>query len=110
MKKLIATSAIAFLAGFGAVALSAEEGHAATAGAVRLEAPTRHVKHVRVTYVHKSRQAPTWVEFNTGSLWSLPDCKHEDSRNCFWSAKRQGNGKGRSFANVKGKTYFVKGR
>jgi hypothetical protein len=90
--------------------LLAEEAHAAPAGAVRLEAPTRHVEHVRATYVQQAGKARVWAEFNTGSLWSLPTCKHEDSRNCYYDAKRRGNGKGRSFANIKGKTYYVKGR
>lgn len=109
MKKLIASAILSALT-LGGTALLAEEAHAAPAGAVRLEPPVRHVKHVKVTYVHKSKSAPVWVEFNTGSLWSLPTCKHEDSRNCFYDAKRRGNGKGRSFANIKGKTYHVKGR
>lgn len=109
MKKLIASAIFAALA-IGGPALLIEEAHAAPAGAVRLEPPVRHVEHVKVTCVHKSKGGPKWVEFNTGSLWSLPTCKHEDSRNCFFDAKRRGNDKGRSFANIHGKTYYVKGR
>jgi hypothetical protein len=107
MKKLIAAASIALAAGLTTFVASPAD---AAPRAVRLEPPVRHVKHVKVTYVHKSKSYPKWVEFNTGSLWSLPRCKHEDSRNCFYDAKRRGNGKGRSFADIKGKTYYVKGR
>jgi len=79
--------------------------HAAR-GAVRLEAPTRHVSHVRITYVQPARANRVWVEFNTGSLWSLRVCPAEDSSNCYWDARKQGNGHGRSFATIKGKTYY----
>jgi hypothetical protein len=30
----------------------------------------------------------------------LPDCRQEDSLNCWWDAKARGNGKGRSFVIV----------
>ena len=105
MKKLIASAVLAALT-LGGTALFAEEGHAAPAGAVRLEAPKRHVEHVRVTYVQQARRGRVWVEFNTGSLWSLPTCKHEDSNNCYWAAGKRGNHQGRSSARLAGKTYY----
>lgn len=78
--------------------------HAAR-GAVRLEAPTRHVAHVRIvsTSQHGTR---THVRFNTGSRWSLRACRHEDSNNCYWNARKRGNGHGRSFATIHGRTYY----
>jgi hypothetical protein len=80
--------------------------HAAGGGAVRLEAPTRKVAHVRVTYVQQTRTDRLWVEFNTGSLWSVRPCRVEDGNNCYWDARAHGNGKGRSFVTLRGKTYF----
>jgi len=80
--------------------------HAATGSAVRLEAPTRKVAHTRVTYVQQTRTDRVWIEFNTGSLWSVRPCRFEDSNNCYWDARAHGNGKGRSFVTLKGKTYF----
>lgn len=35
-------------------------------------------------------------------------CATEDSDNCHWDAKKQGNGKGRSFVTVNGKTTYLK--
>lgn len=108
MKKLIASAVLAALA-IGGTALAAESAHAGTTGTVRLEKPVRHVQHVRVTYVHKSKSGPKWVEFNTGSLWSVVACKTDDSRNCYWDASKRGNGKGRDFVNLNGKTFYPKG-
>lgn len=34
----------------------------------------------------------------------------EDSKNGFWDAKKRGNGKGRSFYDVNGKTTFMDGK
>jgi hypothetical protein len=79
---------------------------AGSGSAVRLEAPTRKVAHVRVTYVQPTRTDRLWIEFNTGSLWSVRPCRFEDSNNCYWDARSRGNGKGRSFVTLKGKTYF----
>lgn len=97
---------LAVLIGFGLTATAnPAPAQASTTQTVRLEAPVRHVKHVKVSYVHKGAANPLWVEFNTGSLWAVAPCKREDSNNCYWSAKRQGNGKGHSFVTLKGKTY-----
>lgn len=73
---------------------------------MRLESPTRQVNHVRVTYVQQTRTDRLWIEFNTGSLWSVRPCRFEDSNNCYWAARSRGNGTGRSFVTLKGKTYF----
>jgi hypothetical protein len=80
--------------------------HAAGGSAVRLEAPTRKVTHVRVTYVQQTRTDRIWIEFNTGSLWSVRPCRTEDGNNCYWDARAHSNGKGRSFVTLRGKTYF----
>lgn len=80
--------------------------HAGTGRTTRLEAPTRAVAHVKVTNVQETRTSRLWIEFNTGSLWSVVPCKWEDSNNCYWDAKSRGNGKGKSFVTLKGKTYF----
>lgn len=86
---------------------TASPAEAATSAAHRLEPPVRHVKHVKVSYVHKSASDPKWIEFNTGSLWSVRACKYEYSNNCYWSARKQGNGKGKSFVTLHGKTYYT---
>ena len=101
--KLIIASVVLALAALTVPATSAE---AAQPSAVRLESPTRAVKHVRVTYVQKTRNARLWIEFNTGSLWSVTPCRYEDSNNCYWNARKHGNGKGRSFVTLRGKTYY----
>lgn len=103
MIKLIVATVLAL----GGLTLVSQPAQAAT-GAVRLEAPTRSASPVRFTYVQYVNANRVWVEFNTGSLWSLPTCKHEDSSNCYWNAKRQGNGKGRSFVALKGKVYYAR--
>lgn len=109
MKRLIILTTIA-LSVLGVTLASpavTSPANAAQASAVRLEPPVRHAKTVKVSYVHKSKHDPKWIEFNTGSLWSVRACKHEDSNNCYWSAKRRGDGKGRSFVTLHGKTYFT---
>lgn len=82
-----------------------------TAGkAVRLEAPDKRVKKLRVAYAERDAHGKgeaMLVEFNNGSLWAFTQCKQEDSRNCSWNAKRAGNGVGKSFVDLRGKTYYV---
>lgn len=78
---------------------------AGTPSAVRLEPPVRKVATVKVTYVQPAKGNRIWVEFNTGSLWSVAPCKYEDSNNCYWDADKRGNGRGTSFVVLKGKTY-----
>lgn len=104
-KKLITAIVLAVLT-LGGVALTSQPASAVT-GVVRLEAPTRSASPVRFTYVQYASARRVWVEFNTGSLWSLPTCQHEDSPSCYWDAKRHGNGLGRSFVHLKGKTYYA---
>jgi hypothetical protein len=41
----------------------------------------------------------------THSKTHIVACKTEDSTNCLWDAKREGNHKGRSFIDYKGKLY-----
>jgi hypothetical protein len=43
--------------------------------------------------------AAAWSKVVLGSTskTDLPDCPTEDSINCYWDAKTQGNGQGRSF-------------
>lgn len=38
---------------------------------------------------------------------ALPACKYEDSANCFWNAKKKGNGKGRSFIDLRGTAIYL---
>ncbi len=38
---------------------------------------------------------------------TVPACAEEDSTNCFWDAKVQGNGEGRSFLDIDGVVYYV---
>lgn len=98
---------LAAVLALGGLTLVAQPAQAVT-GAVRLEAPTRSaspVQFTRVTYVSDTRVR---VRFNTGSLWSMPTCKHEDSNNCYWNARKSGNGQGRSFVALKGKVYYAR--
>jgi len=37
----------------------------------------------------------------------LPLCQYEDDHNCQWNADRQGNGHGRSFVDIDGRTYYL---
>jgi hypothetical protein len=39
-------------------------------------------------------------------VYSLPACAEEDSTNCYWDAQSRGNGKGTSFVNLNGTTYY----
>lgn len=89
-----------------AAMLATAPAHAGEARTVRLEAPTRHVQHVRVVKVTPARGESIRVRFNTGSLWRVAPCKWEDSNNCYWDARKRGNRKGRSFVTLKGKTYY----
>lgn len=45
---------------------------------------------------------------STAPVSALPACAHEDSDNCYWDAKTQGNGQGRSFVSLNGVTYYAK--
>ncbi len=41
---------------------------------------------------------------NPGDL--LPACATEDSRNCYWDAEQRDNGRGTSFIDIAGVTYY----
>lgn len=96
---------LAILATLALVGL-ASPSHAGTGRTTRLEPPVRHVAHVKVVSVQETRTSRLWIEFNTGSLWSVAPCKWEHSNNCYWDARKRGNGKGKSFVTLKGKTYY----
>ena len=76
-------------------------------GTVRLEPPTRHVAHVRVVKVVPVGQAVK-VRFNTRSVWRVAPCRFEDSNNCYWNARKRGNGRGTSFVTLRGVTYPIR--
>lgn len=103
MRLIFAALALALA---GSLATLTTPAHAGTGSAVRVEPPVRKVAHVRVTYVQRERTNRLSIEFNTGSLWSVRPCRYEDSKNCYWDARSRGNGKGRSFVTLKGKTYY----
>lgn len=94
------------------VAFVAPAGAAHDSGSLRTERiikPGRNVAHVRVINVkHHKPDDRAAVVFNTGSVWLVEPCGYEDSQNCYWTAKSRGNGKGRSFVTLKGKTYFTR--
>jgi hypothetical protein len=75
--------------------------------AAEVEGPTKTVKTKRVTYAEKVH-GYWFVEFNDGSAHHLKRCRYEDSRNCYWNAGAAGNGKGKSFADLKGTAYYWK--
>lgn len=99
MRYIVALLALALLT-------LASPAHAGT-GTVRLKAPTHSVAHVKVKSVTPVRGAVR-VRFNTGSKWRVVPCKHEDSNNCYWNARKRGNGIGTSFVTLKGKTYAIR--
>lgn len=114
MKKLIAT---AVAATFAALALVGP----ASADVIQTEPADRlPVTSTYVTYAEMYQRV--WpslgtaprntliVDFNTGSQYEFTACKYEDSNNCFWNAKKRGNGEGRSFVTLRNKTYTVPAR
>lgn len=103
MKIIVASIVLALASAMFALTSPA---HGAESSAVRLEAPTRSVSHVRVTRVVQTPTDRIRVRFNTGSLWSVGPCRHEDSNNCYWDARSRGDRRGSSFVTLKGKTYF----
>ncbi|QED11918.1 hypothetical protein SEA_MASHLEY_102 [Microbacterium phage Mashley] len=44
---------------------------------------------------------------NGGEYDSLPPCLTEDSDNCVWDARVDGNGEGRSFVTIDGVTHYL---
>lgn len=44
---------------------------------------------------------------NGGVYGSLPHCVTEDSDNCVWDARIDGNGEGRSFVTIDGVTHYL---
>lgn len=101
LKLVLAALAISLL-GLAAPA----PAHAAYDGTVRLDPPTRSVAHVRILETQQLRHGYLLVDFNTGSTWRVAPCRYEDSNNCHWDARKRGNGHGRSFVTLKGKTYY----
>lgn len=54
--------------------------------------------------------SPNWVvcpteAYSADLRVTLTICEQEDSRNCYWDAKRMGNGLGTSFINIEGIIY-----
>lgn len=56
-----------------------------------------HVAHTRWFY----------VEIANNETWMVTRCRQEDSRNCWWDAKRRGNGVGHSFVNLRGRYHWT---
>ena len=107
MKRFVSPLA-ALLMGLGLVLVSVGP---AEAKATRVEKADRsggkvlaYVEPYRVKR-YKGKRQPTrlYVEFRDGSAWHFTPCKEEDSRNCFWWAPKRGNGKGKSFVDLRGK-------
>lgn len=53
---------------------------------------------------------PNWIicpteAYSADRRVTLTICEQEDSRNCYWDAKRMGNGLGTSFVNIEGIIY-----
>jgi hypothetical protein len=106
--RIVIAGIVLALVGIATPTMSAGAHHAT--GSLRTERlvkPGRLVKHVRVINVqHHKPDDRAAVVFNTGSVWLLEPCGYEDSNNCYWTARSRGNGKGRSFVTLKGKTYY----
>ena len=48
------------------------------------------------------------AETTTYPRFQIPECKTEDSDNCFWNAQVRGNGEGRSFIVLDGRVFYEK--
>jgi hypothetical protein len=78
---------------------------------VQVDPPTHEVmRHNVVTWRVRYGWAPHWhrVWLRDGSSWDVTRCPTEESRNCFWNARVQGNGLGRSFVNIHGHQFWLK--
>ena len=70
----------------------------ADARVVQLEEPEfEQMGRNPVLYVERVTRRWFYIELSDGSTWMVTRCRHEDSNNCWWDAKRRGNGEGRSF-------------
>lgn len=69
----------------------------------KMDRRDRAIVSVRETH-HGKRVT---VRFNNGSKWDFKPCRYEDSERCYWNAKDRGNGVGKSFVRVWGKTFRV---
>lgn len=78
----------------------------APASAEQLEPADREVSTVRVVYVESSDGRRLYVELNNGATYRLSPCRVEDGRHCYWDADARGNGIGRSFVRVSGRTVY----
>lgn len=58
-------------------------------------------------YVEHSHRRWYYAERYDTSEWMVTRCRYEDSRNCYFNAKKRGDGKGRSFINLKGRIVYV---
>lgn len=68
------------------------------------------INATRYGQIHEvgTKRAPRFlVTLNNGALFDLIGCRLEDSRNCYWDAKRMGNHRGKSFANIRGKVVYL---
>lgn len=74
--------------------------------AEQLEPADRNVSTVRVSYVEPSGARRLYVELNNGAAYRLSPCRVEDGRHCYWDADDRGNGAGRSFVRVSGRTVY----
>lgn len=82
-----------------------------SAEARRLDRPQHDQGNVNpVLYVEHMHYRWWYVELGDGSSWAVVRCRHEDQWDCWWNAKRWGNGEGRSFVNIEGRYHLaVKG-
>ena len=65
-----------------------------------------HVKRVHIS----PSSGVLHVRLSNGARWRLTPCKHEDSRDCYWNARKRGNGIGRSFIDLRGTAYTIPAR
>lgn len=115
MKKTITTFAVAALLSVGqmsnAVADPAEAyNHPVKVfknGSIKLTNATKDVKKRKVWYAEEVYPGHTYVVLNNGATFDMITCEVEDGRNCFWNSHTLGNGRGRSFVDIKGKAVYV---
>lgn len=103
---------VLFILGMFTAMVLLSNGTPAYAKAVRVEARETVKADKVLTYVEpfkvrKGTPRRLYVEFRDGSAWVFTPCKQEDSRNCFWWAEGRGNGEGKSFVNLRGRTIYL---
>lgn len=107
MTKFLAAAVFALMMLGTPTAHAADVVHTFKSGSVQIEKKDRKVKVRKVTYTERWRGGRLYAELNNGATFAFVPCRYEDSNNCYWDATRRGNGIGRSYIQLRGKTLFI---